>query len=180
MTETTVLDIQEVNSSTEEDSHQRPRMQQAIPANPRATSAGSNVVLGELLALADCAQTAILRYPGQPGLAAVRARTSISLRGADIGRQVVLLFEHGDAARPIVIGLMRGGENWPLEEKPGHVEVDADGQRMLVSAREELVLRCGKASITLTKAGKVIIQGSSILSRALGSNRIKGGSVQLN
>lgn len=60
------------------------------------------------------------------------------------------------------------------------VEVDADGERMMVSAKEQLVLRCGKASITLTKAGKVIIKGSYVLSRSSGVNRIKGGSVQLN
>jgi hypothetical protein len=51
---------------------------------------------------------------------------------------------------------------------------------MIVSAKEELVLRCGKASITLTKAGKVMIKGSYLLSRSSGVNRIKGGSVQLN
>ena len=43
-----------------------------------------------------------------------------------------------------------------------------------------MVLRCGKASITLTKAGKVLIEGSYVLSRSTGVNRIKGGSVQLN
>ena len=51
---------------------------------------------------------------------------------------------------------------------------------MIVSAKEQLVLRCGKASITLTKAGKVMIQGSYVLSRSTGVNRVKGGSVQLN
>jgi hypothetical protein len=42
------------------------------------------------------------------------------------------------------------------------------------------VLQCGKASITLTKAGKVLIQGSYVSSRSTGVNRVKGGSVQLN
>jgi hypothetical protein len=78
------------------------------------------------------------------------------------------------------MGVLREGAGWPLEQKPDQVEVDADGKRMIVSAREELVLRCGKASITLTKAGKVLIKGSYLLSRSSGVNRIKGGSVQLN
>ena len=47
-------------------------------------------------------------------------------------------------------------------------------------SKEQLVLRCGKASITLTKAGKVLIDGSHVLSRSSGVNRVKGGSVQLN
>jgi hypothetical protein len=89
------------------------------------------------------------------------------------------VFENGDVDRPIVVGVLRGAPGWPIET-PGQVEVDADGQRMVVTAREQLVLRCGKASITLTKAGKVLIEGSYVLSRSTGVNRIKGGSVQLN
>ena len=58
--------------------------------------------------------------------------------------------------------------------------VEADGERLVVDARDQLVLRCGKASITLTKAGKVLIQGTYLSSRSSGVNRIKGGSVQLN
>jgi hypothetical protein len=67
-----------------------------------------------------------------------------------------------------------------MDEKSAQVDVDADGQRLIVSAKEQLVLRCGKASITLTKAGKVLIEGSYVLSRSTGVNRLKGGSVQLN
>jgi hypothetical protein len=65
-------------------------------------------------------------------------------------------------------------------ESSEKVDVEADGQRMIVSAQQQLVLRCGKASITLTKAGKVLIEGSYVLSRSTGVNRVKGGSVQLN
>jgi hypothetical protein len=42
------------------------------------------------------------------------------------------------------------------------------------------VLRCGKASITLTKAGKVLVQGTYVSHRSSGVIRIKGGAVQLN
>jgi hypothetical protein len=42
------------------------------------------------------------------------------------------------------------------------------------------VLHCGKASITLTRAGKVIIRGEYVLARSSGVNRIVGGSVQIN
>jgi hypothetical protein len=55
-----------------------------------------------------------------------------------------------------------------------------DGKRVTFDAREEIVLRCGKASITLTKAGKVLIRGAYLLNRSSGVNRIKGGSVQIN
>jgi hypothetical protein len=144
-----------------------------------AGAATEGVVIGELLALSDEGATPLVRYPGQSGSGAVRARSSVDLHGKHIGSSVVLLFENGDADRPIVVGVLRGAPGWPVD-KPAQVEVDADGQRMVVNAHEQLVLRCGKASITLTKAGKVLIEGSYLLSRSTGVNRIKGGSVQLN
>jgi hypothetical protein len=139
----------------------------------------SNVVIGELVAITDDGRTPLLLYPGQPGTAAVRARAVVDLHAAHIGGTVVVAFENGDASLPIIMGVLRSGAGEPLDA-PGQVQVDADGERMIVSAKAQLVLRCGKASITLTDAGKVIIEGSYVVSRATGVNRIKGGSVQLN
>ena len=51
---------------------------------------------------------------------------------------------------------------------------------MQLTAQREIVLRCGKASITLTRAGKVLIRGEYIFSRSTGVNKLKGGSIQLN
>lgn len=138
------------------------------------------VVVGELVALADEGRTPLVLFAGQTGAAAVRARSVIDLHAAHVGRQVTLVFEAGDPARAIVTGVLRGAEGWPLAEPPAQVEVDAGGERMLVSARRQLVLRCGKASITLTREGKVLIEGSYVSSRSTGVNRVRGGSVQLN
>lgn len=139
-------------------------------------------VIGELVAIADEGSTPLVVFAGQPGTAALRARSVIDLHGAHIGRAVVLMFERADPARPIVMGVLRDATGWPRPEvpAPAQVEVDADGERLLVSARTQMVLRCGKASITLTRAGKVLIQGSYVLSRSTGINRLKGGAVQIN
>jgi hypothetical protein len=138
------------------------------------------VLMGTLLAMTDNGLTPLVSFPGQPGTMAMRARTVVDLHGPHIGQGVVLMFEGGDIRRPIVMGVVRGAPGWPLEDKPATVDVDADGQRMVVSAHEQLVLRCGKASITLTKAGKVLIDGTYVSSKSSGVNRVKGGSVQLN
>lgn len=138
------------------------------------------VVTGTLLALADNGQTALVNFPGQPEGTALRARSVVDLHGRHMGQDVVLMFEQGDVHKPIVMGVLRGQSGWSLDDKPATVEVDADGQRMIVSAKDQLVLRCGKASITLTESGKVLIDGTYVLTRATGMNRIKGGSVQLN
>ena len=153
-----------------------------MPDAGSAKSGGSfqGVVIGELLALTDDGATPLVRFPGQIGTGAFAARTSVDLHAPHIGAALVLMFENADPARPIVVGVLRGATGWPLDDKPAQVSVDADGERVIVNAREQLVLRCGKASITLTKAGKVLIRGAYLLSRSSGVNRIKGGSVQIN
>ena len=145
----------------------------------RRAAALPQAIIGELLAIADDGKSPLVTYPGQPGTAALRARTVLDLHGAHIGQSVLLAFEQGDATRPIVTGVLRQVDSQPLEA-PGNVQIDIDGQRMVVSAKQQLVLQCGKASITLTKAGKVLITGSYVSSRSTGVNRVKGGSVQLN
>lgn len=141
----------------------------------------SGVVCGELIGMTDDGRTALVLYAGQLGSAAIMARTVIDLHGSHIGKKVVLMLEDGDVSKPIVMGVLRDkhdGES--LGEQAGQIELDADGQRMIVSAKEQIVLRCGKASITLTNSGKVLIQGTYVLSKSEGAHRIKGGSVQLN
>ena len=144
------------------------------------TLAIHGVRIGTLVGFVDNGCTPLVIYSGQPGSAALPARATLDLHGAHIGREVVLMFEDSEPRRPIVMGCLRHKEACPLTERPDQVEVDADGERLVVSAKDELVLRCGKASITLTKAGKVLIQGAYVSSRSSGVIRIKGGSVQLN
>ena len=49
-----------------------------------------------------------------------------------------------------------------------------------VSAGEQVTLRCGKASLTLTAPGKVLLRGAYVSSRSSGVNRIVGRSVQID
>lgn len=145
----------------------------ASAAQPRI----DGIRTGSLVALID-GLTPLVSWPGQPGTQAIAARSTVDLLPRHIGASLVLMFDEGSPERPIVMGVIREVVNVPGE--PGQVEIDADGERMLVSAKEQIVLRCGKASITLTRAGKVLIQGAYISSRSTGVNRVKGGSVQLN
>lgn len=138
------------------------------------------VVVGTLVAFAENGHVPLVTYAGQPGTAALPARATLDLHGAHVGRPVVLVFEGGEPRRPIVMGCLREAAAGPLPDVPGQVEVDADGERLVVTARRQMVLRCGKASITLTKAGKVLIEGAYVSSRSSGTLRLKGGSVQIN
>jgi len=137
-------------------------------------------VVGRLVAFKDDGMVPLVTYDGQPTSAAMIARATVDLHGSQIGRDVVLIFEGGDPYRPIVMGCLHDPAARSLAERPGEVELDVDGHRLIVTAKEQLVLRCGKASITLTRAGKVLIHGTYVSNRSTGVLRLKGGSVQIN
>jgi hypothetical protein len=112
----------------------------------------------------------------------VAARSTVPLRLAMIGAQVAVMFDEGDPARPLILGLIQdhGGPRPPARPAPQQWVAEADGERCLIAAEREIVLRCGDASITLTRAGKVIIRGNYIISRSTGCNKIKGAAVEIN
>lgn len=145
------------------------------PTQQITTTAGA-IQVATLVAITDTGATPLVEIGGK----AVCARSIVDLHGAHIGKSVVLMYEGGDPSLPIVMGVLRDTAEGSLENQPGQVQVDTDGERLIVSAKEQLVFRCGKASITLTKAGKVLIEGTYLLTQSTGVNRIKGGSIQLN
>ena len=56
------------------------------------------------------------------------------------------------------------------EDESGSAGGPVDGRRVEITAEEEIVLRCGESSITLTRAGKIILRGAYLLSRSSGVN----------
>jgi hypothetical protein len=124
----------------------------------------------------------IVGLPDLPG-EIVPAVTSVSLRRDMVDSTVVVLFDQGDVRRPIIVGVLQDRLAPPAEAALGpaqRVLVQADDERVVVTAEREIVLRCGDASITLTRAGKVLIKGTYVLSRARGYNKIKGAAVDIN
>jgi uncharacterized protein DUF6484 len=147
---------------------------------PAVSNLFSGAVIGEFIGMNHQGRTPLVLYPGQTGSAAVAARSVVDLHHRDIGRPVVLMFDEANSCAPIIMGLLRESHEWPPPETPPQVEVDIDGERVVVSGKQQIVLRCGKASITLTREGKVLIQGAYLSSHSSGVNRIKGGSVEIN
>jgi uncharacterized protein DUF6484 len=100
-------------------------------------------------------------------------------------QEALLLFENGDAGRPVVVALLRSAsplvdallaEPLPATRKVARV----DGQRVELEGREEVVLRCGKASLTLRGDGKVVLRGVNVVTQAEQVQKIRGGKVQIN
>src|SRR5512133_2200887 len=88
--------------------------------------------------------------------------------GNPTGRDVLLAFDNNDPRQPIIVDTMYS----LLEEITGPAATSSvtenqqkatiDRKRISFDAEQEIVLRCGKASITLTKAGKVLIKGDYV------------------
>jgi hypothetical protein len=158
------------------------RLKTAAPHAPLDPRVGSIVGItdeGEVL----------VDFPGNPGGPCV-ARSTVDLP-ADIGTKlhaasVLLIFERGDASLPIILGLVRDarisvpfvGEFQASGKRRRDIRVD--GESLVFDGRREILLRCGKASITLRADGTVVVRGTDVLSRSSGTNRIKGAAVRIN
>ncbi len=132
------------------------------------------VVVGILLGF-DEYGGALVDYPGNPAGAGIQARAVPVLYSDDCGREAVLVFENCDPERPIIVGLLH-----PVDHRPVKVVAEVDEQNIEITAKNRITLRCGEASITLTRSGKVLIRGKYLLSRSSGVNMVQGGSVRLN
>jgi hypothetical protein len=133
---------------------------------------------------------ALVDYPDNL-MGPIEARSIIELKPTHVNLDesslpVLLVFENGDPTLPIVIGIVRDTlyPPAPLEEATISVErprdVVLDGRTIALDAKEEIVLRCGKSSITLRKDGKIVVKGTQLVSRSSGSNKIKGATVSIN
>jgi hypothetical protein len=98
---------------------------------------------------------------------------------------VVLVFENADPTKPIIVGfvmatpMLKSAEVMPTATADV-IEADIDGRRVKLVGKDEIVLECGQASITLRRNGRVVIRGTHIESDSDGANRIKGGQVRIN
>lgn len=119
------------------------------------------------------------------------ARVSASLDDAALAvaardrQEALLLFENGDPTRPIVVALLRSATPLvdallagplPQAEKVARL----DGRRVELVGQDEVVLRCGKASLTLRRDGKVVLRGVNVVTQADHVHKVRGGKVQIN
>jgi len=126
--------------------------------------------------------------------APIVAISTSAITQQQVSRQAALLFNQGDLSQPIIVGLIHSPldallENVGQQEETQKVElagglnlddVKVEGRKVTFEAQDEMVFKCGESSITLTKAGKIMIRGKYLLNRSSGVNRIMGGSVQVN
>jgi hypothetical protein len=94
------------------------------------------------------------------------------------------------AGPPVVLGIV-GERVWERRElsaaeaqialPAGEARnVQVDKRRIDLEAAEEIRLTCGKSSLVMRRDGSVVVRGVTIVSRAVQSNKIRGGTVAIN
>jgi len=121
-----------------------------------------------------------------PGHGTARASVLRSVEGDSLrdalknGSPIAMLPAGEGCVRPVIVGVVADRITPETPAESDNIDARVDGRNIVLTGKEQVTLRCGKSSITLTKAGKVLLRGAYVLSRSSGVNRIKGGSVQIN
>lgn len=126
--------------------------------------APDGVVLARLISLSDQRPTVLLPDSGTP----VQAAAGGNLRAEHVGGLVAVMFLDGDLDNPMVVGPIVAAPTGTIPE------------RLEICANSELVLRCGPSTLRLLADGTAVLRGTTVTSRASGTNRIRGGNVQIN
>lgn len=101
-------------------------------------------------------------------------------------RPILLGFLEGRASAPVILSLASMADLPRPEPELDELQVEVDGVAIegeaekVIEAASKLVLRCGKASITLEADGTVRVIGNDITSWARRRHKIRGGSVAIN
>jgi hypothetical protein len=147
-------------------------------AAPTEHAAAENLLVGQVIE--NCPDTnpaqAITRWRTADGQ--LREQTLTIVKGINVAiGDLVLLQRPSNWPEWMITQVVQSLDEITLPSVP---EVLADGNRVQIEAVEEIVLRCGKASITLRSNGRLVIRGAYLEIYASGTNRIKGGSVLIN
>ena len=122
----------------------------------------------------------LVEFDGSAGGVAARAlanlRRSLARGSGSPGLELLLAFDRERADRPIVVGILGEG----TQSASPAFEAVVDGKRVVIEGQDEIVLKCGQASITLRRNGRLVVRGTYVETRANGVNRIRGGTVEIN
>jgi hypothetical protein len=152
------------------------RSSRTEPAEPTPAAQPAEVVIGRVVRIAADGMP-LVDFPANPAGAPVPALATACYDLVPADAPVALMFLAGDRARPLAIGLVAPPSEAPADR--GVIAPQPD-ERLTLTAAREIVLQCGRASIVLTRAGKVLVRGAYVSLRSSGMQRITGASVQIN
>ena len=140
-----------------------------VPVSPAEQAGSEALTLSVFCGLGPNGEFLVMQ---EGELQPVPALSKVGLFMHDVGCSVVVAHQQGGL--PLILGRVQ------LSAAATASVLKIDAERLLLDARRDIEIRCGEASIVLTRAGKVIIKGEYVLSRSKGANRIKGAYVDIN
>ncbi len=143
-----------------------------------------SILLGKIVAVDETGQARI----HLPSIAVdpIPALSLCALREELIGHTCAVQLIDGDASRPLIIGMVHAQSEQQLQRDTATdsshstLTVTQNGKRVEINAAEELVLQCGETRIVMSSDGLIEIRAPYIDSHALATQRVRGGSVQIN
>jgi Domain of unknown function (DUF6484) len=146
------------------------RSRKTEAADPGAVAGPAEVLVGRVVGVGQDGAP-LVDFADNPAGVPIRALATARYDDVVCGASVALMFVEGDRARPLAIGVVSQSQ-----AEPTSVPED----RLTFTAAREIVLQCGRASLVLTRAGKVLVRGAYVSLRSSGVQRITGASVQIN
>jgi hypothetical protein len=142
--------------------------------DPIAAAAAGRAALASVIELTEGGDVGVV-VPGDPPL---RLRCDV-LRTADaptltlsLGARVLVLLPAPGGERGTVLGVVAPYETpRPDESVPPELRLEAG---------ERLEIRCGESALTMDAAGRVLVKGKDIVTRAKRTQKIRGGTVHIN
>jgi hypothetical protein len=104
--------------------------------------------------------------------------SAIRLAREDLGKQVVLQqsvsFDGGGETEWFLLGRLSAAP-WEQDGEPS-----PGSEALELGLDRDLILRVGRATLTLTMAGTIALEGEYVVPDAAGTNRIRGATVEIN
>lgn len=146
-----------------------------MKTDPIAAAAAGRAALASVIELTEGGDVGVV-VPGSPPL---RLRCDV-LRTADrpsltlsLGAHVLVLLPGSGEERGVVLGLVAPYES----PRPAGEAAPAE---LRLEARDRLEIKCGESALTMDAAGRVLVKGKDIVTRAKRTQKIRGGTVHIN
>lgn len=139
-----------------------------------------------------------VNWPGRTASSTTQATLAtslVALAPEHLGKTIALSFPSG-SVQPLILGVV-WQPSVPEVTKYQSIQAELDGEivslqdhdqhvhknnlhHLELEGQESVTLRCGKASITLTADGQILLRAAYISSHSSGTQRIKGAAVRIN
>lgn len=155
------------------------RTRDFTPANSAPSTAGlPSIALATIIGINDLGQVLVSLPDLQ--LESVVALSVCPVAKEQIGMQCAVQFVNGNPNQPLIIGILIAAQQNEPYKIDASKNIITNESLVEITAEDEILLACGESSIRLGADGVIELRGVYISSDAMATQRLRGGSVQVN